>query len=577
MGGRHEVGQVTSRSELDEATVEGNEEVQRDAARRTKFTSDGPIPEVLGFPQDRDTPSASLLGFDSIQLDPSRPRTPRTQLPLTDEASLRAHADRKEAERLLTSREVTSGQDAIAALDILLGVPDGQRGRAIDQLDRRAFDNLLDRLPDAERMRFGPLIDSSQDPKRKLLLWAGQHKSRAHEDLRRYEGDFGDPDYEQTDEQTARQERYERRKTGVDATDAEVSRECASLLKKGDALTIADVDALRARKDRELDVEVEHNVNLLAETTPRKDGSQVVWSTDEIGQLDAALDKVPDEHARDSNSVGTFVRRANRFPVTRGGDYHGTSIGIYDNAHKVAPGREQVAPVEYAATHEIGHEAERDNPEAFEKFEKAAGWTDVTKEQMLARGATEDDISEMHKPVQVGDKVFIRDDDGHYHQVDETAVPAIDETGTERWEYARNGGGEHFAEMYAMAVQTPELLYTDYVTRPMETTSKLRSMLAEARRPLATMAKGSARDALASKVKRLEQQVARAERVQRQRRDLFDIIRNDVFGADKGVRAAVARLRERRASGDAVRAFEERAARVSTPDQISALEQEAIR
>ena len=67
-----------------------------------------------------------------------------------------------------------------------------------------------------------------------------------------------------------------------------------------------------------------------------------------------------------------------------------------------------------------------------------------------------------------------------------------------------------------------------------------------------------------------------AEAVQKQRRELFELVRTKVFGAQQATQAAVARLRQRRASDDAIRAFEERAARSATAEQVATLEREVV-
>ena len=51
-------------------------------------------------------------------------------------------------------------------------------------------------------------------------------------------------------------------------------------------------------------------------------------------------------------------------------------------------------------------------------------------------------------------------------------------------------------------------------------------------------------------------------------------MRNDIFGTDKAVADASARLRARNVSVDKIRAFEQRAARASTPAQVAAMEKE---
>ena len=238
----------------------------------------------------------------------------------------------------------------------------------------------------------------------------------------------------------------------------------------------------------------------------------------------------------------------------------------------------QVGEVEYAVTHEIGHDVAHDHRAAFEKFEHAAGWNTQTKQQVRAEGGIEDNVHTTDKPTAVGDKLYTRKDDGRYVSVDRAAIPATEETHTGRWDYAHQSPDEHFAEVYAMAVQAPELLYADYVARPAQHLREVRAQLADIRARLVHAPPGSPQhQAALLEAQRAQQKVTAAEQAQAQRRALFDIMRNDVFGADKATRLAVARLRRRNLDAAALQTFEQDAARASTPEQVAQLEREAAR
>jgi hypothetical protein len=113
---------------------------------------------------------------------------------------------------------------------------------------------------------------------------------------------------------------------------------------------------------------------------------------------------------------------------------------------------------------------------------------------------------------------------------------------------------------------------------PAERVRILRETRADQLDALRKVGPGSSRGlALTAKIEETERAIVRAEKVAKQRRSLYDIIRNDVLHGDKNTRAAVERLKQRGASDDAIRAFEDRAARVSTPQQIMQLEREATR
>ena len=256
------------------APATGDQEATDDAAtgaRGTSFSNHGAVPPVVSLP------GTPMMSASDMAFGPAQTYTP----PLAKQPDLKARADRLEVERLLESGTVSSGQEAIAALDMMLQMPPDERAKVVDKLDDRAFANLLDRLSEDQRARFAPLIDAASDPKRRLKLWGAQHMGRAQVDLDRYRGDFGKEDEDPTDEQAAAKARFDRRKTGVDSTQHEVQTETDALLAKKD-LSIADVDAMRARKDRELDVEMKHNINLVAEEKPRADNTQVQWSSSEV-------------------------------------------------------------------------------------------------------------------------------------------------------------------------------------------------------------------------------------------------------------------------------------------------------
>jgi hypothetical protein len=93
--------------------------------------------------------------------------------------------------------------------------------------------------------------------------------------------------------------------------------------------------------------------------------------------------------------------------------------------------------------------------------------------------------------------------------------------------------------------------------------------------------KGDRSPANASKLETLTTQLAffeetarTAEKAARQRSAEFGIMRNDIFGTDKVVSEASARLRARNVSDEKIRAFESRAARAATPAQVETMEKE---
>jgi Spy/CpxP family protein refolding chaperone len=78
--------------------------------------------------------------------------------------------------------------------------------------------------------------------------------------------------------------------------------------------------------------------------------------------------------------------------------------------------------------------------------------------------------------------------------------------------------------------------------------------------------------ALADNARQLEH----ARKAKKQREELFSIIRNNVFQGDKEQRAAEQRLRQRGTTAEQLQTFEQKAAQVSTPKQMSQVEHEIM-
>jgi hypothetical protein len=127
-----------------------------------------------------------------IQLNPMAPPPMKAApLPMASEEDLKAQADKLTVEQLLKTSTLDSVKDATTALNILLEVDEAHRGRVIDGIDDKAFDNLISRLNDSERERLAKLVAASKNPKRKLRMWSEQHVGRAESDLARKRGDIG--------------------------------------------------------------------------------------------------------------------------------------------------------------------------------------------------------------------------------------------------------------------------------------------------------------------------------------------------------------------------------------------------
>ena len=179
--------------------------------------------------------------------------------------------------------------------------------------------------------------------------------------------------------------------------------------------------------------------------------------------------------------------------------------------------------------------------------------------------------------VHLGNELVKRDDQGKYHAVDDTAIANGDEAGASRWKYARSNAGEHFAEVYAMAVETPDLLYHDYIEEPVAKVGELSALVHDQQQALGGMAPNAPEHAaLAANLAANTKQLAHWQKAATQRKELFEIVRNDVFHAEKHIKEVVARMQSRHATADQIQDFQTKAAKLSTPKQIDAVEREIM-
>ncbi len=317
---------------------------------------------------------------------------------------------------------------------------------------------------------------------------------------------------------------------------------------------------MRKRKDLEYGIELEHNVNITAESAARPDGSRVAWSTPELEQVQASLSQIPEDHLHGKKAFERIERAQSKKGETKAGEFLGDHINIYDTAmipitgyskdepRKNVPDKlrrehgDMVGPLEYTLTHEIGHGLEITNPEAYKKFKTSSGWAADGK-----TGSPE--------------------------------IPTDEETDSRRWAYARGSEQEHFAEVYAKAVHMPHKLHGDLVENPTRIATTARAEANHQRNAIAKLKADPSSDkakvqAMSEQLETLERDATAAENTANLRHQQFNTMRNDVFGTDKAVGSAVSRLRSRKVGSAAIAQFEKRAAELSTPDQIAVLEQE---
>ena len=128
----------------------------------------------------------------------------------------------------------------------------------------------------------------------------------------------------------------------------------------------------------------------------------------------------------------------------------------------------------------------------------------------------------------------------------------------------------------------PQMVHRDLVENPTRLAASQRAMASDQRDALAKLKSDPSSDpaslqAMSEKLEKLESAATAAENAANSRGQQFSTMRNDVFGTDKAVAAAISRLRARNVGDGAIAEFEKHAATVSTPDQVAALEHEVRR
>jgi hypothetical protein len=418
-----------------------------------------------------------------------------------------------------------------------------------------------------------------------------------------------------TKEQKANRLRDKRRAAAVDSTKDEVDLEAARLMKKAKTgrLTLADVDAMRERKDLEYQIELESNVNLTADAGPGRTGDSVNWSKEELELVRTTLARLPQAHGPTGLSEIHRVPSMNIMD-SKGGDESGGKINLTDWG--ASPGEvyshggearemvsdtfrrehaDKVNTLEYVLTHEIGHSMAEQHPMAFKKFQKAAGWDTVKVDALRKDHISEADLKQLEadrpnpnvaqsnigSDTRTYTPIQGRKDD--YWASDKTAIPSANEAtpstkGADTWQYSRVDPAEHFAETYAKGGARPR----EVARRTRRSPGGRCSGRARAgrddegrdRRSQDASQAAAKLEIMTMRLEKLEADAATKEKAERQRGDEYRIMRNDVFGTDKAVVVATQRLQAKKVSAEKIAAFQQRAEHAATPEQVGVLESE---
>ncbi len=499
---------------------------------------------------------------------------------------------------------VVTDEEANAAMLTINSLPKHLQGKVVDQMDSDSFENLIDEVPEERREEFVTVLDTVLDPERKLKMWGEYHQSKAINDAERSGDDW--------------------RETIAEGTEDEVEEEVDFLLeqaKNGTPLTLAQVDKLAARKKLEHEVEMQYRVKVTNEEGARADGSKIVWTEKDLKEMQATFGEMPDHHVR-NNTMFEEIRREDMSSSDEkrvakggrariGGDHDDGRIRVYDlglsgsyrhtgDARESGTAEAQskigpnISPLEEVIVHEVGHDIHDQNTDEWEKFQKASGWEkDIDTDDLKDRGFTAQELKDMKendKTIERNGKVY-NYRYGEYVAFDKDRIPATGQ-GSDTWSYARNNYKDHFAETYMKATLVPEQLAQDLLDTPaadvasktakrdteVATRNADRAALAalKAKTPPPSQAEiNAATNKLAASERKLavrqsdlDEALADQEGLKQQ----YDIMRNDIFNSDKTTGEAVARLNAKGIDPAKLADFKAKAARLSTPEQITRLE-----
>ena len=530
---------------------------------------------------------------------------------------------------------VTDGE-ATDAMNILNSLPADLQGDAVEQLDKGAFENLIDEVPEKRRAEFDTMVADTHDPERKLKLWGEQHKSQADKDAEeehKKTADEGGWDFwNDTKEQDRNERLNDRRDDIIDSTKDETDEEVKFLLEKQKAgtLTEADVDALRQRKEHEHKIEMKYNVNLTNDTGLNPNKSKIGWNDGDLSQIEAALAVMPEEHVKD-NTMLKEIRRAGAHPnqPNVGGDHSDGVIKVYApgttfnyrhngdplegqdpngvdvNGNPLPKNGDPLGSLHEVINHEFGHDIHDQNEDAFKRYQDAAGWqSDVGKKQLGKAGLTDDQIEQLKetdkdkpqlKRIEGTDgKIYVRDpyNSGEVLAYDKGAIPEAgndalgnplpgmsqpSNRGGDTWNYANTNYKDHFAEHYMKALDKPETLAKDLIDAPAQRVAGVTTKRDQAQAVVdAAKAKTPPDPAAVTQaeadLKSAQAEVDDAVKDQTAQKTQYDIMRDDIFHADQAANDAEARLKARGVDQAKIDEFKAKAARLQTPKQIESLE-----
>jgi hypothetical protein len=447
-------------------------------------------------------------------------------------------------------------------------------------------------------------LATAADPQARLQIWkavqgmrVAAQTSQEHEDERPRRGMDGWA-------MRALEARNKNRAAIAKTTSTELDLE-AKLAQQG-GLTNEEVDALIKRKELESRIELTYGVNLTSELEGK---SPLHWTADDLSEIEGTFARIPGnqlprvgelalthgtQHPQGANAVHDdeagrieiFDRMRKRGSVANGDHDSPLADNIGVRPRRGASGlgtRPAVSKMEETLAHEIGHDAADRNPAAYRAFQEAAGWQQLRGRDLTAKGVGKDAVAGIDKlaenpadnPQLVHDGQIIRRQSHGFWNDDKSPVYVSRTEGgipeSQDWQYARSSPGEHFAETYTKAINSPEFLHGDLVSGPQ---AELTQAEDEARK--AQLALNGAYLVGSDNVPQLKAAAAAAQLIVEQKRRAatsrgaqWKVMREQVFGVnDKQVAQQAKALG---LEGDQLTEFKKQGEMAMTPDQLQRL------
>jgi hypothetical protein len=523
----------------------------------------------------------------------------------------------------LLSRDGTdwavTDQESVEAMHLMASLPPHLQGQVIDDLPDDKFEELLSEMDEDRHEDLEPLVDASTDPERKLEMWHVFQLSRSRQDAERNGDDFSEWVAEQNQ--------------------AEIEEELELLAKKREegTLTYDDVKELVTRKKLESQIEMQFRVNITAakddEETEGIDerfrqsgsdaGTRIVWTAEELVQMQAALDGLPESHVR-QNPLLREINRQHVHPDNPavGGDHVPGLIRVFDNgvdpkasyrhdgdlregggASLIGP---HITKLEEVLVHEVGHDMHDNNPILYKAFQQAGGWdTDLQAEELYGAGFTPAELWDMAQ----NGATYNRDGSeyhyryGQFESHEEGRIPATGHDPSlpgqpprDTFGYARDSNPDHFAETYMKADLVPEQLAVDLLDTPRDQVANetIQRDIAAATREhakarVATLQAASPppplRDLLnayqdwntfAADAAVAQQRLDEAEENRVAMEVQYRIMRDGIFQTGEAVAEAQADLEAKGIDPALVADFVDKAERLATPEQVAELKKNYV-